>query len=68
MERVVADLVRKHSLVVEIGLDPAYLSVRADSKEELQERSERVRALCASLLLHTVPTSFRAAPLSPPSR
>src|SRR5213076_593714 len=25
-----------------------------------QERTERVRALCASLLLHTVPTSFRS--------
>jgi type IV secretory pathway VirB4 component len=36
-----------------------YLSVRAASREELRERTQRVRALCASLLLHTVPTSFR---------
>jgi type IV secretory pathway VirB4 component len=36
-----------------------YLSVRASSREELEERSERVRALCASLLLHVVPATFR---------
>src|SRR5262249_28911318 len=37
-----------------------YLSVRADSMDELDERAERLRALCSSLLLHTVPASFRA--------
>lgn len=37
-----------------------YLSVKASSRTELDERCERVRALCASLLLHIVPATFRA--------
>jgi type IV secretory pathway VirB4 component len=37
-----------------------YLSVKAGSREELEERCERTRALCASLLLHVVPATFRA--------
>jgi type IV secretory pathway VirB4 component len=56
-DELAARLARGESRLFRSGL---YLSVRADSKEELQERSERVRALCASLLLHTVPTSFRS--------
>lgn len=36
-----------------------YLSVRADSKSQLDERCDRVRTLCASLLLHVVPAMFR---------
>lgn len=36
-----------------------YLSVRAGSKSELDERCDRVRTLCASLLLHAVPAIFR---------
>ncbi len=30
------------------------------SREELEERTERVKALCASMLLHVVPATFRA--------
>src|SRR5438067_1481295 len=56
-DELAARLARGESRLFRSGL---YLSVRADTKEELQERSERVRALCASLLLHTVPTSFRS--------
>jgi type IV secretory pathway VirB4 component len=36
-----------------------YLSVKASSREELRERCERTRALCASLLLTIVPATFR---------
>ena len=36
-----------------------YLSVTAPSREVLEERCEQVKALCASLLLHTVPATFR---------
>ena len=36
-----------------------YLSVKAASREELRERCERTRALCASLLLNIVPATFR---------
>src|SRR6266571_3203621 len=56
-DELASRLARGESRLFRSGL---YLSVRADTKEELQERSQRVRALCASLLLHTVPTSFRA--------
>src|SRR5438874_4042252 len=56
-DELASRLARGESRLFRSGL---YLSVRADTKEELQERSERVRALCASLLLHTVPTSFRS--------
>ncbi len=37
-----------------------YLSITAPSREELQERTERAKALCASMLLHVVPATFRA--------
>src|SRR5439155_619898 len=56
-DELAARLARGESRLFRSGL---YLSMRADSKEELQERTERVRALCASLLLYTVPTSFRS--------
>src|SRR5438477_3511847 len=56
-DELASRLARGESRLFRSGL---YLSVRADTKEELQERTERVRALCASLLLYTVPTSFRS--------
>jgi type IV secretory pathway VirB4 component len=37
-----------------------YLSITASSRQELRERVERVKALCASMLLHVVPATFRA--------
>lgn len=37
-----------------------YLSITAPSREELQERTERAKALCASMLLHVAPATFRA--------
>jgi type IV secretory pathway VirB4 component len=49
-------LARGESRLLRGGL---YLSVKASSSEELRERCERVRALCASLLLHIVPATFR---------
>jgi type IV secretory pathway VirB4 component len=55
-EELAARLARGESRLFRSGL---YLSVRAQSREELDERAERLRALCASLLLHTVPASFR---------
>jgi len=51
-----ARLARGESRLFRSGL---YLSVRAGSREQLDERIERLRSLCSSLLLHTVPTSFR---------
>jgi type IV secretory pathway VirB4 component len=51
-----ARLARGESRLFRSGL---YLSVRAGSREQLDERIERLRALCSSLLLHTVPVSFR---------
>jgi type IV secretory pathway VirB4 component len=36
-----------------------YLSVSAGSREELEHRTARVKALCASMLLHVVPATFR---------
>jgi type IV secretory pathway VirB4 component len=50
-------LARGESRMFRSGL---YLSVQAESRQELDERSERVRTLCASLLLHVVPATFRA--------
>ncbi len=37
-----------------------YLRVSGASLQELEERTARVRALCASMLLHVVPATFRA--------
>jgi type IV secretory pathway VirB4 component len=50
-------LARGESRLFRAGL---YLSVTAPSREELQERTERVKALCASLLMHVVPATFRS--------
>ena len=36
-----------------------YLSITAPDRDELEARSERVRSLCASLMLHAVPATFR---------
>ena len=49
-------LARGESKLFRSGL---YLSVSAESRDELDERIERLRAICASLLLHVVPASFR---------
>ncbi len=56
-EQLASALARGESRMFRSGL---YLSISASSREELQERSERVRALCASMLLHTVPATLRA--------
>src|SRR5258707_7101724 len=37
-----------------------YLRVSGVSRDELEERTGRVKALCASMLLHVVPATFRA--------
>jgi type IV secretory pathway VirB4 component len=55
-EELAARLARGESKLFRSGL---YLSVSAQSRDELDERSERLRAICASLLLHLVPASFR---------
>jgi type IV secretory pathway VirB4 component len=49
-------LARGESRMFRSGL---YLSITSGSRAELEERTERVRALCASMLLHTVPATFR---------
>jgi hypothetical protein len=49
-------LARGESRLFRSGL---YLSITASDREELEERTELVRALCASMLLHTVPATFR---------
>jgi type IV secretory pathway VirB4 component len=51
-----ARLARGESKLYRSGL---YLSVTAGSRNELDERVQRLRAICASLLLHVVPASFR---------
>lgn len=50
-------LARGQSRLLRSGL---YLSITASSRQELEQRTEQARGLCASLLLHTVPSSFRA--------
>ncbi|MDE3131472.1 MAG: DUF87 domain-containing protein, partial [Acidobacteriota bacterium] len=49
-------LARGESKLFRSGL---YLAVSAQSRDELDERIGRLRAICASLLLHVVPASFR---------
>lgn len=49
-------LARGESRLFRSGL---YLSVHAPNQEELEQRSNSVRALCSSLLLHVVPATFR---------
>lgn len=56
-EELAAALARGESRLFRSGL---YLSVSAGSREELEQRTERVKALCASMLLHVVPATFRA--------
>jgi type IV secretory pathway VirB4 component len=55
-EELAARLARGESKLYRSGL---YLSVEAAGRAELDERIERLRAICASLLLHAVPASFR---------
>ena len=55
-EQLAARLARGQSKLFRSGL---YLSVSAPSREQLEERAQTLRALCASLLLHTVPATFR---------
>ena len=55
-EELASRLARGESKLFRSGL---YLSVSAASRDELNERSERLRAICDSLLLHLVPASFR---------
>src|SRR4051794_39766483 len=55
-EELASRLARGESKLFRSGL---YLSVSASSREELEERIERLRAICNSLLLHVVPASFR---------
>ncbi len=56
-EQLAASLARGESRLFRSGL---YLRVSAASREQLEERTARVRALCASMLLHVVPATFRA--------
>ncbi len=55
-EELASRLARGESKLFRSGL---YLSVTASSRAELDERIERLRAICNSLLLHVVPASFR---------
>jgi len=56
-DELAGSLARGESRLFRSGL---YLSVSASSREELEQRTERVKALCASMLLHVVPATFRA--------
>jgi type IV secretory pathway VirB4 component len=49
-------LARGESRLYRAGL---YLTITAESEDELRHASERVRSLCASQLLSCIPTSFR---------
>lgn len=55
-DELASRLARGESRLFRNGL---YLSVTADDRDELDARSERVRGLCASLMLHAVPATFR---------
>lgn len=55
-EELASRLARGESRLFRSGL---YLSITAPDRRELAERTERVKALCASMLLHTVPATFR---------
>jgi len=55
-EELASRLARGESKLFRNGL---YLSVSASTRSELDERIERLRAICNSLLLHVVPASFR---------
>jgi type IV secretory pathway VirB4 component len=55
-DELASRLARGESRLFRNGL---YLSVSAEHRDELDARSERVRGLCASLMLHAVPATFR---------
>jgi type IV secretory pathway VirB4 component len=55
-DELAARLARGESKLYRSGL---YLSVQGQSREELEERCQRVRTLCSSLLLHVVPATLR---------
>ena len=55
-EELATRLARGESKLFRSGI---YLSVSASSRDELDERTQRLRAICSSLLLHLVPASFR---------
>jgi type IV secretory pathway VirB4 component len=55
-EELASRLARGESKLFRSGL---YLTVSAGSRNELDEHVQRLRAICASLLLHVVPASFR---------
>lgn len=55
-DELASALARGESRLFRAGL---YLSVTAESRDELEHRCERVKALCASMLLHVVPATFR---------
>jgi type IV secretory pathway VirB4 component len=55
-EDLASRLARGESKLFRSGL---YLSVGGSTRTELDERIERLRGICASLLLHLVPASFR---------
>jgi type IV secretory pathway VirB4 component len=56
-EQLAASLARGESRLFRSGL---YLRISARDREQLEERTARVTALCASMLLHVVPATFRA--------
>jgi type IV secretory pathway VirB4 component len=56
-DELASALARGESRLFRSGL---YLRVSGASRDELEERTGRVKALCASMLLHVVPATFRA--------
>jgi type IV secretory pathway VirB4 component len=56
-DELASALARGESRLFRSGL---YLRVCGASRDELEARTERVKALCASMLLHVVPATFRA--------
>lgn len=55
-QELASRLARGESRLLSSGL---YLSIAAGSRRELEQRTEQARGLCASMLLHTVPATFR---------
>lgn len=56
-DELASALARGESRLFRSGL---YLRVSGATRDELEERTGRVKALCASMLLHVVPATFRA--------
>jgi type IV secretory pathway VirB4 component len=56
-DELASALARGESRLFRSGL---YLRVSGAGRDELEARTERVKALCASMLLHVVPATFRA--------